>query len=469
MAHGSGDDATRLASLVDGAADGLLLLSSTGVILTANESAAQLLGLAGGALVDRRLDEVLAPDGWEPGFLAQVLSTGNIVSRVCDLRTGGKGLVSARATPAPPGGPAFVAVTLRDVTGVNALVRRLEGDRTPADARWSALRGSGASGPEVARVVAESGALRALTSRALEFARVDSPVLVVGETGTGKNLIARMIHRASKRASGPLREVNCGAIPAGLMESELFGYARGAFTGADARGKVGLVELAHQGTLLLDEIGDLPPPLQVKLLRFLEGGEIWPVGAAKPRPVDVRIVAATNANLTDMVAQGTFRKDLFYRLNVLVVHVPPLREHPDDIPPLIAMMLRTLHEKLGRRVQLSADALALLGRYPFPGNVRELWNVVERLVVCAKSELVDVPDLPVEIVEAALAAGGPAGAASLKELIKKLEAGIVRDALMRFGTQSKAAKHLGVGQATIARKARLYDIGEKLGRRSIPE
>jgi transcriptional regulator with PAS, ATPase and Fis domain len=145
--------------------------------------------------------------------------------------------------------------------------------------------------------------------------------------------------------------------------------------------------------------------------------------------------------------------------------VPPLRERPDDIPALVEMMLRTLHAKLGKRVQLTSDALALLGQYPFPGNVRELRNLVERLVVCAKGETVDVPDIPVDVIEAAVAAGAPAGSASLKNLVKKLEAGIVRDALTRYGTQSKAAKHLGVGQATIARKARLYEIG----RRSVSE
>jgi len=220
---------------------------------------------------------------------------------------------------------------------------------------------------------------------------------------------------------------------------------------------------------LLDEVGDLPQPLQVKLLTFLESGEIWPVGATKPKHLDVRVIAATNANLSEMVAQGSFRKDLFYRLNVLIIQVPPLRERPEDIPPLVEMMLRTLERKVGKRAQLSSDALALLLRYPFPGNVRELWNLVERLVVCAKGETIDVPDFPLEVVESALDAGAPAEPASLKQLVKKLEARIVRDALTRYGTQSKAAKHLGVGQATIARKARLYEIGAALGRQSASE
>ena len=469
MTHGNDDEKAALSALVEGAAGGLLLLSPAGVIVKANESAAQLLGVTKDALLDRHLDKVMPRIGWEPSFLAQAFSTGGIVSRTHDLGAGRKALVSARTTNAPRGDAPFVVVTISDVTSVNLLVSRIDQNAPAPDNRWSQLRRAGGPGDEFGRVIAESSALRAVKNKALDFARVDSPVLIVGETGTGKNLIARMIHQASKRAATSLREVNCGAIPAGLMESELFGYARGAFTGADSRGKVGLVELAHKGTLLLDEIGDLPHILQVKLLSFLEDGEIWPVGAAKSKRLDVRIIAATNANLTEMVGQGGFRKDLFYRLNVLVIHVPPLRERPDDIPALVDMMLHTLQNKLGKRVQLSSDALALLGQYPFPGNVRELWNLVERLVVCAKGEVVDVPDIPVDVAEAALADGRPEGAAPLKQMLKKLEAGIVRDALTRYGTQSKAAKHLGVGQATIARKARLYDIGDAFGRQSIPE
>lgn len=452
-------DAAALAALVEGSADGLLLLSATGVILEANGASARLLGIDREALTGRALKDVTALPRREPGFLSQALSSGATVSLFQNLPGGRKALVSARATVVSPGDAPVVVVTIHDVTGVGQLVSRVQ-ERVPvAGQQWSELRRPGVPEHELDRLVADSCALRAVRNKALEFACVDSPVLIVGETGTGKNLIARLIHQTSKRAAGSLREVNCGAIPAGLIESELFGYVRGAFTGADAKGKLGLVELAHQGTLLLDEIGDLPQMLQVKLLRFLEAGEIWPVGAAKAKRLDVRVIAATNAELSEMVAQGGFRKDLFYRLNVLVIHLPPLREHPEDIPALVQMMLQALHKKLEKRVEVSKDALALLGRYPFPGNVRELWNLIERLVVCAKAETVDVPDLPVEIAQAALTAGGPIAAAPLKQMLKKLEAGIVREALTRYGTQSQAAKHLGVGQATIARKARLFDIG----------
>jgi transcriptional regulator with PAS, ATPase and Fis domain len=344
---------------------------------------------------------------------------------------------------------------VRDVTGLGQLVSSVQAAPPASTTRWWQMRRSEVG---IDRIAMESRAMRAVAEKALQFAQVDSPVLIVGETGTGKTLFSRIIHQASARAAAPLREVNCGAIPAGLMESELFGYARGAFTGADAKGRTGLVELANSGTLLLDEIGDMPVPLQVKLLQFLEAGEVWPVGASKPKQVDVRVIAATNADLSDLVGQGSFRRDLFYRLNVLELQVPPLREHPEDIPPLVEMMADTLERRVGKRLKIAPDALELLTRYAFPGNIRELWNIVERLAVSCRSGLVEVPDVPTEITQAALSRGVPEGRTNLRQVIRRVEAGIVREAIQRYGSQSKAAKHLGVGQATIARKARLADV-----------
>ncbi|HEV8585539.1 MAG TPA: sigma 54-interacting transcriptional regulator, partial [Methylomirabilota bacterium] len=264
-----------------------------------------------------------------------------------------------------------------------------------------------------------------------------------------------LIHEASARRGGPFLEVNCGAIPDGLVEAELFGYARGAFTGADARGKAGLVELAESGTLLLDEIGDLPPALQVKLLRFLEGGEIRAVGALRGRRPDVRILAATNHDLAAMVARGAFRADLYYRLNVLTIHLPPLRDHADDVPALVALMLARLEPRLGRRLRVTPAALERLQRYAFPGNVRELGNLIDRLAVTTLADTIDVGDLPPEVAAPAPAETAPG---RLRDAVHRVEASLLRDALERYGTQELAARHLGVGQATVARKVRRYGL-----------
>jgi transcriptional regulator with PAS, ATPase and Fis domain len=391
-------------------------------------------------------------------WILDALSSRDAVSRTVDLPGGRKAMVTLRAWRGSEEQPRYLILVVRDVTGVSQLVNGAQS--APASVtRWWQMRRNEVVG--IDRIVMESHAMRAVAEKALQFAQVDSPVLIVGETGTGKTLFSRIIHQASARAGAPLREVNCGAIPAGLIESELFGYARGAFTGADAKGRTGLVELANAGTLLLDEIGDMPLLLQVKLLQFLEAGEVWPVGASKPKRVDVRVIAATNADLADMVAQGSFRRDLFYRLNVLGLHVPPLRDRPDDIPPLVEMMADMLGSRVGKRLKISSEALEVLGRYPFPGNIRELWNIVERLAVSCRSELVGVADLPPEIAQAALSRGAPGGRTNLRQVLRKVEAGIIRDALQRYGSQTKAAKHLGVGQATIARKARLLDLPDE--------
>jgi PAS domain S-box-containing protein len=445
-------DVDALEAMIDGLPDGLALLSTAGQILRVNEAAAALFGVPQTSLVGRSAADPDLDFTLEPAWLQEVLATRHAVSRTVDLPGGRKAMLSLRARTDDGGKPSYVVVVVRDVTAIGELVNRVNTTAPTAAAGWWDLRRNDVG---LDRIVTDSRVMRTVAEKALRYSTVDSPVLIVGETGTGKSLFARIIHQASARAGAALREVNCGAIPAGLMESELFGYARGAFTGADAKGRTGLVELAHAGTLLLDEIGDMPVLLQVKLLKFLEAGEVWPVGAAKPKRVDVRVVAATNADLASMVAQGSFRRDLFYRLNVLMLEVPPLREHPEDIEPLVEMMSVALEPKVGRRMRLTREALDVLGRYAFPGNIRELWNIVERLAVSARSEVADVSELPGDVALSALAESASPAPTNLRKVLRKVEAGIVREALQRYGTQAKAAKHLGVGQATIARKARL--------------
>ena len=448
---------SALDALIDSVPDALALLSIRGRIMRVNEAATHLLGIAGDDLVGRSITGSEIGLGVDDRRLLDALSTPDAVSYTSDLSGGRKAMVTIRRWCGADQRPRYLILVARDVTGITELLTNLRTAVPARRTRWQQMRGSDVG---IDEIVIESPAMRAVAERALQFAEVDSPVLIVGETGTGKTLFSRIIHEASSRASAPLREVNCAAIPAGLIESELFGYARGAFTGADARGRTGLIELANEGTLLLDEIGDMPLSLQVKLLQFLEGGEVWPVGASKPKRVDVRVIAATNADLTELVAQGSFRRDLFYRLNVLELHVPPLREHPEDIAPLVTMMASTLKKRIGKLLTITPEAFDVLARHPFPGNIRELWNIVERLAVSCRSGHVDVQDLPQDVTQSVLSPRAPEGLTNLRHLLKKVEAAIVRDALQRYGTQTRAAKHLGVGQATIARKARLLDASD---------
>lgn len=310
-------------------------------------------------------------------------------------------------------------------------------------------------------VVAESSILARVRETALQYATVDSTVLLVGETGSGKGLFARLIHQASARRAGPFLEVSCGVIVEESMEAELFGHSKGgAFAEADSKGRVGLVELAHKGTLLLNEIGDLSPGLQVKLLRFLEDGEVWAIGAVRPKRPDVRIIAATSRDLAAMIAAGTFRGDLFYRLDVLCLQVPPLREHAEDIPRLVELTLSRLERKVKRRRGITPGALRALSRYTFPGNVRELLNLIERLMVTTTSDTIDVGHLPRALLR--VAGEGPGAdtgsVPTLRKALQKVESQLLRDALSHYKTQALAARHLGISQSTVARKAKQYGL-----------
>src|SRR5215831_73666 len=254
-------------------------------------------------------------------------------------------------------------------------------------------------------IIAHSKAMQDVLELALRVAPTDATVLIQGESGTGKELIAKAIHHASRRAKGPFVAVNCGALPEPLLESEIFGHVKGAFTGATVN-KKGLFEEAHGGTVFLDEIGEMPLALQVKLLRALQDGEVRPVGSNQPIIVDVRVLAATNRDLTYLMQQGKLREDLFYRLNVIPVVLPPLRERREDIPVLAEHFLGHFGQKQGGLFRLSAEAVERLLRYPWPGNVRELENAMERIAILAGKETIGPEDLPPHI-----ATGTPLGPA----------------------------------------------------------
>jgi len=249
------------------------------------------------------------------------------------------------------------------------------------------------------RIVGSSPALLEVLKEAVQAAPTRATVTILGETGTGKELVARAIHEASDRASGPFIAVNCAAIPATLLEAELFGHERGAFTGAAAARK-GKFELAHGGTLFLDEIGDLELALQAKLLRALERGEVQPLGSEKPRQVDVRIVTATNRNLRARMEAGQFREDLYWRVNVITLELPPLRERRGDLPLLVRHFLERFAEELGKeRPHLDPDVERALLAYSYPGNIRELENILRRAVILAQGSRVSVGDLPPRVVQ----------------------------------------------------------------------
>ena len=315
-------------------------------------------------------------------------------------------------------------------------------------------------------IIGESPALRTTLRRVQQVAPVETTVLLTGETGTGKELVAKAIHEGSPRKGRPLIKVNCGAIPQGVVESELFGHEKGAFTGALQR-RIGRFELAHASSLFMDEVGELPLDTQVKLLRVLQEQEFERVGSTRPMKVDVRVVAATNRDLEVEVSEGRFRPDLFYRLNVFPIRVPPLRERPSDIPLLVQHFLAQFQRKLAKPLRrMSADSLARLQAYPWPGNIRELQNVIERACVLADSPVVEIDGALLSVDRSSTAREG-AGAALADGPIVHLsenEASHIRRALA--ATKGKvhgpggAADLLGINPNTLRSRMRKLGIGK---------
>jgi two-component system, NtrC family, response regulator PilR len=308
----------------------------------------------------------------------------------------------------------------------------------------------------IAGLVAQSPAMKSVLELVERVAPTDATLLIQGESGTGKEVIARAVHHASPRAAHPFVAVNCGAVPEALLESELFGHLRGSFTGAVAS-KPGLFEEANGGTLFLDEIGEMPAALQVKLLRVLQSREIRRLGATQSLAIDVRVLAATNRDLAEMIRKGTFREDLFYRLNVIQIVLAPLRDRREDIPALAEQFLARSAAKLGRELRLSADTVERLLRYPWPGNVRELENAIERAAILGRGAVIGPDDLPPHV-----AAGlelGPSPALPAQVTLGDVERTHILQTLERFGgSHSGAAEALGIGRTTLWRKLKEYGI-----------
>ncbi|EKF3390657.1 sigma-54-dependent transcriptional regulator [Escherichia coli] len=323
--------------------------------------------------------------------------------------------------------------------------------------------------PHIEQLVGECRVMRQLKRLISRIAPSPSSVMVVGESGTGKEVVARAIHKLSGRRNKPFIAINCAAIPEQLLESELFGYVKGAFTGASANGKTGLIQAANTGTLFLDEIGDMPLMLQAKLLRAIEAREILPIGASSPIQVDIRIISATNQNLAQFIAEGKFREDLFYRLNVIPITLPPLRERQEDIELLVHYFLHLHTRRLGSVYPgIAPDVVEILRKHRWPGNLRELSNLMEYLVnVVPSGEVIDSTLLPpnllnngtteqsdvTEVSEAHLALDD-AGGTALEEMEKQM----IREALSRHNNKKQVADELGIGIATLYRKIKKYEL-----------
>ncbi|MBC8982406.1 sigma 54-interacting transcriptional regulator [Pseudomonas lurida] len=438
--------------------DGVYITDGTGKTLKVNRAYERLTGLMGAELVGRPMQELVKEGVISQSASLRVLQDGRPVSVMQSLSHGKKLLVSATPILDEEQRIRYIVSTVRDMTELLRMkherdeLQQLKRLRNSTAKLHAGQRDNLLHSPLMADQEA-SGRVFAL---ARQVAVSSVKVLLQGETGVGKTLVAQYIHNASTRAKEPFLALNCGALPENLIEAELFGYAPGAFTGAGPKGKRGLLELANHGTLFLDEIGDLPLAVQVKLLKVIEENRFIPVGGLELKEVDVRIVSATHHDLKQLVAEGRFRADLYYRLNVVPINIPALRERSEEIPPLLHYYLDNCNARYARQVQWSLEALDLMCEYAWPGNIRELINIVERLVVTNQSGTIEAFDIPEEILNLHTQNSDDSHL-PLRKVLENAERSAIRAALRLHKTTRQAAKALGVSQATVVQKMKRWE------------
>jgi PAS domain S-box-containing protein len=450
-------DRAMLEEALGHAYEGILITDGEGNVLKTNEAYAAFLGVKQQDIVGRHVAEVV-----ENTRMHVVAKTG--VPEIAQLqRIKGHEMICSRIPIFERGKVVAVVgkVIFRDVDDLFALSGRFGAMKKELDFYKSELKKRLAAKHSLDDIVGRSAALEAVKALARKVARTDTTVLLHGESGTGKELFAHSIHAESPRALGPFVKVNCAAIPETLFESELFGYKGGAFTGAQRHGKKGKFAIAEKGTIFLDEVSELPLSMQVKLLRVLQEREIEPVGAVEPEPIDVRIVAATNKDLDALVAAGAFRQDLYYRLDVVKLAIPPLRDRRDDIPLVVESLLRRLEKETGVPVEgVDAEAAAALRAHAWPGNVRELRNTLEQALYVKSDHVIHRRDLP----RALLGAGEGASAEearTLKAQLRRTEEELLRRALLEAnGDKLAAAARLGISKSSLYAKIEQYGLAD---------
>ncbi|AGL00059.1 sigma-54 interaction domain-containing protein [Desulfoscipio gibsoniae] len=442
-----------LQSLLDSLPDGIMILTVDGIIKMANNVQERLTGLSNKEIIGQTIFSLVQKGIYNDPVIDLALKRRQSVTlmqytpfNTCLLVTGAPVIDDNNEI-------AYVVLYSKDVTELNQLQQQLEQTKLLTQKYSLEINEMRVQSQENIDIVAKSIKMKKIIDLTLRLARVDTTVLILGESGTGKEVIAKLIHDHGERKLGPFIKVNCSAIPESLIESELFGYESGTFTGGNKEGKAGLFELAHNGDIFLDEIGDLSLSLQPKLLRVLQEKEVIRVGGAKPRKVDVRVITATNKDLKELVNQNLFREDLFFRLNVVPILIPPLRERKDDIIPLVYHFKDLISKKYKIKKEFSGKVLNHFYAYDWPGNVRELQNAVERLLIISIGNTITVDDLPHDM----LPASGDGriivdGIMPMRQAVLEVERQLIEQGMAKFNSTYKVAKILGVHQTTVIRK-----------------
>lgn len=452
-------NAEILLEMMEASFDGIWITDGSGRILFVNSANAKLLGVQRSDLEGKATEELQKEGVFMTSAILDVIKERKQVSRVCqNPRTNLTVLATATPIFDSNGDIQYIFNNVRDITALNQMQDQLQEKDEIIRQQSSKLENMRIK-LGVGTIIANSKPFSQVVELAQRAAAFDAAtVLILGESGTGKEVISELIVNSSPRRSKPYLQLNCSSIPDTLIESELFGYEKGAFTGADTKGRKGIFEAADGGTVFLDEIGDLPLHMQAKFLRVLQQKRIIRVGGTTPIDLDVRIIAATNRNLKQMVKEGLFREDLYYRLNVVPINIPPLRERKDDILPLAKHFLMVTNRKYHTNKAIAPDAISVLESYAWPGNVRELENLIESLVITSLEDNLHgntfAERLQIAIDSNSLREGAPL--CTLKETLENAERDAIQQALQACGSIRKAAAVLGVNPSTIVRKQQSY-------------
>jgi PAS domain S-box-containing protein len=439
--------------------DGLFVTDHVGNVVMINRATEEMCDIKAYQVLGRNVRDLVKEGFWDPAVSLQVIEKRRPISLIQTTRRKKKLLSTGIPIFDDQGELKFVLVNDRDISFLSGLIETLEANEQTDSLLRFELSDFGLAAAEMEGVVIRSQAMVDVFKMVVRAAKFNISLVLTGDSGVGKSMVARLIHKLSDRRNGPFVDLNCGAIAENLLESELFGHERGAFTGASPTGKKGLFEVAHNGTLFLDEVGEIPQALQVKLLKFLETKEIMRVGAVVPQKINTRIIAATNQDLEVMVADDKFRSDLFFRLNEVPIHIPSLSERSEDIEPLIKHFLKRYNQEFNTRKIISKTVRAALRQYRFPGNVRELENLIKRLVTMTEGDIIRLKNIPALLLKSipCMTRCSDDELQTYQQEVASFEVKIIKDAIRKHGSQRKAAKALGLSQSTLSRKLKAGD------------
>lgn len=470
--HNRGDipgqeDCCGLEDILESSHDGIFVTDGHGNIEMANSAWERICGVPKDFVIGKNAQDLVNEKFYTESSVMAAIKAGKKTTIMLEMTRGVKVGQKILATAIPiwgmNGSIRRVVANIRDITEILYLKELLEKTRQLNEIYAAEIEQMRFQ--QITKnndIVACSSETKRVLEMAAQVGKVDSTVLITGESGSGKEIVANTIHRLGHRSEGPLIKINCSSIPESLLESELFGYEAGAFTGAKKHGKPGMFEMANKGTLFLDEIGDITCNIQAKLLRALQEHEIMRVGGVRPIAVDARIIAATNRNLKEMVIAGSFREDLYYRLNVVSIEIPPLRRRKEDIPLLVQHFVSKINKKYQFGKRVAPEIIDSFLVYSWPGNIRELENVIERMLVMTEEERIDATHLPVHIRNQVHSGGEKVVLPEnipFKRAMERTERQLIEQAVKKHGSTRKVAKALKLNQSTVVRKIRKYGLG----------